>query len=341
MTQLLTDIRRQPAEVRNCLARHAGTSFSAFTAASQSLPPGCHVFVVGIGASYNAGHAVAAALCRAGRLATLADASEFQHRADLFPESRVLFLSRSGRSIELVNAASRCAASKMQTVAITNDPDSPLAARCSAHICLHVDFDRAVSIVTYSTLLLAGVLLAAACRNLDLHEVTAELCRAADATETMLGGWKDATAAVDLRPVYFLGRGPDLASAMEGMLLWQEVVKSPATAMSTGSFRHGPQEVLRVPLTVVLWASAGQEANDSILVRDLARLGADVTVIGMLPGAEAARVIGLPAAPSGFEPVFNCIPVQLLAEATAVRLGVDPDTLVFSSYIVEREGGLR
>src|ERR1700685_4159341 len=41
---------------------------------------------------------------------------------------------------------------------------------------------------------------------------------------------------------YFLARGSSLGSCHEARLLWEEGVKSPATAMGTGALRHGPQE---------------------------------------------------------------------------------------------------
>ena len=42
----------------------------------------------------------------------------------------------------------------------------------------------------------------------------------------------------------FLRRGSGLGSAYEAGLLWEEGAKSPATAMGTASFRHGPQEMV-------------------------------------------------------------------------------------------------
>ena len=46
------------------------------------------------------------------------------------------------------------------------------------------------------------------------------------------------------RVVHFLGRGGSLGSCYEARLLWEEGAKSEATALGTGSFRHGPQEIV-------------------------------------------------------------------------------------------------
>src|SRR5258708_37070607 len=52
---------------------------------------------------------------------------------------------------------------------------------------------------------------------------------------------------------YFLARGSSLGSCQEARLLWEEGLKSPATAMGTGSFMNGPQEMVNKDERLGMW----------------------------------------------------------------------------------------
>src|SRR5581483_9465285 len=108
-------------------------------------------------------------------------------------------------------------------------------------------------------------------------------------------------------------------------------VKSPATAMGTGSFRHGPQEMVREGMRFGMWMDgAKMREADLAVARDLEKLGASVMLIGQrIPRDAGGLVFELPA-----------IPAQLAAERLAQLSGVDCDTFRLCSFIVEDEAGL-
>src|SRR4051794_34833344 len=67
----------------------------------------------------------------------------------------------------------------------------------------------------------------------------------------------------------------------EARLLWEEGVKMPATAMSTSSFRHGPQEIVRQGMRFCLWIDqVHMRDQDLAVAQDLRELGASVMLIG-------------------------------------------------------------
>jgi glucosamine--fructose-6-phosphate aminotransferase (isomerizing) len=157
-TRLLQDILRQPAELDGLLGR-AGP---AVDRAASALRDARDVYLAGIGASWAAAVAGLPFFLRAGRPACLADASELMHQASFRPGSAVLALSRSGKSVEMVRVADLAASRDLRLVAVTNGPDSPLAARADEAVLLEVGFDHGVSVVAYSAIALAGGLVAAA-----------------------------------------------------------------------------------------------------------------------------------------------------------------------------------
>lgn len=124
--------------------------------------------------------------------------------------------------------------------------------------------------------------------------------------------------------------------------MWEEGVKSPATAMGTSSFRHGPQEIVDKDVRFGIWIDgAKMREQDLALARDLGKLGARVMLIGQrLPKDAADLVFEIPAIPSEWQFLIDIIPAQLVAERLARLSGSDPDTFRLSSFVVEDEAGL-
>jgi fructoselysine-6-P-deglycase FrlB-like protein len=177
-------------------------------------------------------------------------------------------------------------------------------------------------------------------------ELSASLSRAIAEAGSAIPSWREQIAASAWfkphRTTYFLARGSSLGSAYEARLMWEEGVKTPATAMGTGSFRHGPQEIVAQDLRFGIWIDGERmREQDLAVARDLRKLGARVMLIGQkLPNDAGDLVFQLPEIPSEWQFLIDIIPAQLTAEKLSRLSGVDCDTFRLSSYIVEDEGGL-
>ena len=345
-TRYLRDILRQPAELGRWLASTRGEGREDLECAAAILREARDVYIVGIGASWNAGLAAQSFFASAGRPACLVDASEFLHFKTFRPGSAVLALSRSGRSVEMVRLLDVAADAGARVVAVTNAPDSPLGMRADATVALGAAFDHGVSVVTYSAIALAGAVVAAsAAGTLDF----AELDRLADAIRRLpeaIDGWRKALRGhgwfAPEAATYFLARGASLASANEAALLWEEAAKAPARALTTGGFRHGPQEIASSGLRVGLWIDPERRRREDVaLARDLRRLGVRVMAIGRdLPADAGDLLFDVPEVAPAWQFVLDIVPVQLAAEHLSRVRGVDCDTFRLCSYVVESEGGL-
>lgn len=347
MTKLFTDILHEPDELSKCLTYAWRTERGvALEKAAQVVRDSSHVYLAGIGSSWNAGWAVQSFFNAAARPCLLMEASEFLHFSAIPKHSTVVVLSRSGKSVEIVRLLDRFKAAQAKVIAITNTPDSPLAEQADVVLNENAPFDNAVSVTMYSALALLGGLLACAANN-DLNDgLIQELQASLAAAGRLLGSWRDQIAEstwLDIKaPTYLLARGASIASCHEGRLLWEEGAKLPACAMPTGGFRHGPQEVIREGLRVVLWVDGKKLRNEDLaLAADLRKLGVKVMLIGQnLPANAGDLVVNLPSIPAAWQFLIDIIPVQITAEVLASVGKEDCDSFKLCAYIVDDEGGL-
>lgn len=346
MTELLKDILNEPGELGKSLAHTLGPGRSALDTAAGLLKEAQTIYITGIGSSWHAGMAILALLQARGRPAVLIDASELLHFARIPPNSVIIALSRSGKSVEIVNLVPLARAAGARVIGVTNAPDSPLGQEADVTLPLNAAFDHNVSITMYSALALVGGLLASdALGDLDASFEQA-LAASVAALPRAMERWSEQIAAsgwlTPEAPTYFLARGGSLASCHEARLLWEEAAKAPASALTTGGFRHGPQEMLRPDLRIGLWVDADRlRSEDLALAADLRKHGARVMLIGQkLPADAADLVLSLPPVPAPWQFLIDIIPTQLAAEQLAGLCGQDCDSFRICPYIIEAEGGL-
>ena len=346
-SRLYQDILKQPKQLAMSLSHLLGAGKPALDEAAEILRRPGPLFISGIGASWHAGMAMQAEMLACGRPALLTDASELLHFGRLPHAATVVMLSRSGQSTELVQLVRKCRAESMTIISVTNQPKSPLA--LGSDIVLHTstDFDHAVSISTYSAVAMAGVLLARQANGHSIETAQDELSQPLAEAAQAIPEWRRTIEGSDWLPdgggfTYFLARGASLASCHEARLLWEEAAKRPATALTSGGFRHGPQEIVRQGMRVAIWIDPERmRSQDHELARDLKKLGTRVLLIGQrLEESDGDCVLNLPSVPAHWQFLIDIMPIQIAAERLAAVLGEDPDSFRLCSYIVEDEGGL-
>jgi glutamine---fructose-6-phosphate transaminase (isomerizing) len=344
MTKTLDDILRQPKELLSILGR---LDWGKIEAAARLIRHGRPIYVAGIGSSWNASLAVVALLRQAGHAAIAADASELLHFAELPPDALVIALSRSGRSIEVVRLMDKIEKAGADLVAVTNAPDSPLAKRARIVIDLAAAFDHNVSLTMYSGVALAGGLIVARAAGQDLSRLHDQLATTLDQADKALSGWRKALQASDWlsaepHATYLIARGSSLASCHEARLLWEEVAKAPATALSTGGFRHGSQEAIHEGSRVCIWLDQkALRMEDQSLIAGLRSAGAKVMAIGnQIAGSGADLALEVPSAPHGWQFLVDILPAQLASEQLARLRGEDCDRFRFCANVIENESGI-
>ncbi len=346
MTHFLRDILRQPNELRGTIDFLCGVGRRRLDEATAAIRGSSHVYLTGIGSSWHAALSAEPLFSLGGRPVYMRDAAELLQFATFPPGAVLIVISRSGRSVEIVNLSAKARESCATVIGITNVEDGTLAREAQIPLVIPTQLDHGISVNTYTTLAVAvGALAAATVSSFD-NNLARSLLQALEETERAIAGWRqqiaDTAWLVPDGVYYFLARGPGLGSCNETRLMWEEGVKSPATAMGTSSFKHGPQEMVTKDMRFGLWID-GQRMRDSDLAvaRDLQCLDASVMLIGQrLSESAADLVFQLPEVPADWQFLIDIIPAQLAAESLSRLSGVDCDSFKLCPYIVEDDSGL-
>jgi len=243
--------------------------------------------------------------------------------------SCVVALSQSGQTKDVVAYVARTRARGAYTVAVTNDPVSPLARAAEATLPLAAGTERAIAATrTYTAQIAALALLAGGPAYAEgMRElaglIEAELPRLEQAAEDT------AVLLEAAERLFVIGRGTEFATARELSLKLLETCRVGAQPLTATDLVHGP--VAAAGERFPVWAIAADDANLPTVTEAVSRAaaaGAPVVVTGPAAAgiAGATRRIPLPPAPLPLlGPALSIVPGQLFARALALARGLDPD----------------
>jgi glucosamine--fructose-6-phosphate aminotransferase (isomerizing) len=238
-------------------------------------------------------------------------------------------VSQSGGSPDLVQSLEVARKQGALTLAITNQPGSPLAQAAELEIDVMAGPERAVAATkSYTAQLLALYLIIDRLRGGDgsraaqLPELAEQVLAGDEAVHAIAQRYRFASRLVTT------ARGYSYATAREAALKLMETSYLGAQAFSGADLLHGPLAMIdaQVPVLTVVAGGVGGEAMQRVLPR-LAEVGADVLCVGTRAAVAAANVgVALPAGVSEeLSPLLEIIPFQQLALHLAVARGGDPD----------------
>src|SRR5256884_5226516 len=155
-TRFMQDIVRQPAEMQRTIHYLLGPGQNALQQATALIRSARDVFITGIGASWNAAIRAGALFDLGARPVYMQEAGELLHFTAIPRGAVIVAISRTGRSIEIVQLLAKARASGATIIGITNSADSPLARESAVAIVVPAALDHAISVNAYSTLLIAA-----------------------------------------------------------------------------------------------------------------------------------------------------------------------------------------
>jgi glutamine---fructose-6-phosphate transaminase (isomerizing) len=247
-----------------------------------------------------------------------------------YVDALVIGISQSGASPDVVSVVDAAARDGSVTVAITNDPGSPMAGAAGHVIDLRCGPERSVAATKTYTASLGAVAALAVAIAADA-EREGELAGMPDALDRQLelteGPDAAAAAAVRWNRLAVIGRGANYGTAFEAALKIKELTGIAAEPYSPADFLHGPIAVVGEGFPVLAVAASGPALSGirEVLTRVRERDG-DVWAIAESDAAlDHAGRIELVGTPEWLSALVAVVPAQLLAVGAAERLGLDVD----------------
>jgi len=244
----------------------------------------------------------------------------------------VIGISQSGESPDIVAVLDEARQQGAITLAITNEPDSPLAQSAQHVIACHAGKELSVAATkTYTAQLTALALLVAHWSGQPENRSQIQLLP--EAAEKTLGLRETVRQRAEryryMEACVVLGRGYNYGTAHEIAIKIKELSYLLMDSYSPADFKHGPIAVIEQGFPVILVALSGQMFADMLsLAKELAEKGAELIAISDRKEALdiAVTPLRLPVAvPEWLSPIVTVIPGQLLAHDLTVARGYDPD----------------
>lgn len=328
---LLSEIHEQPQAMRRLLAAEA--SHVAEVGPQLCARGFNYILIAARGTSDNAaryGQYVFGALNQLPVALAAPSLFTLYQRPPRLEGALVIGISQSGQSPDIVSVLAEAQHQGVPSIAITNDPASPLAAASEHVISLQVGVERSVAATkTYTAqltaLALLGLGLAGQMEQLHLLESVPEVMEQALQSETQALQVAEKMAGSDRAIV--IGRGFNYATAHEISLKFKELAYLLAEPYSSADFRHGPIAMVETDFPVVL-VSMGETFRSDLAALDtqLRSQGVQPVTLGDQPFSPGGLHIPVPGRlPEWLTPLAAILPGQLLAYHLARARGFDPD----------------
>ncbi|MBR1873220.1 MAG: SIS domain-containing protein [Bacteroidales bacterium] len=298
------------------------------------------LILTGMGSSDFIASAGAALLQAKGICATYINAGELLHYGpDSLDEYLTVCISQSGESYEIVRLLPRLGT----VIAITNEPGSTLAKAAEYRMVTTAGKEEMTSTKTFVTCWQAMLL----------------LCKALTGSEEFGFSWEDVASCVekalgcdvskavaligDSSFLQIVGRGPVMAAVSQSALMWMEAAHIPASSMCGGNFRHGPLEMVKEGMTVVVFThSLSRTYSQSLrLCGDILRYGGNVVLVsdkkGMPEDSPRLVQIAVPCSGELLLPILGVIPLQLMVNDWACAHGMTPGDFAHGAKVTVTE----
>ncbi|USS40770.1 glutamine--fructose-6-phosphate transaminase (isomerizing) [Thermococcus aggregans] len=336
---MLKEIHEQPKAVKEAIYGNLKT----IEQVAREIAKYEKIFVVAMGTSYYAGIVAKYLLQRlANKTVLVEEASEFRYEFEdiVDKDSLVIAITQSGETADTLAAIKLAKRKGAKVLSVVNVVGSMATRLSNLVIYTHAGPEIGVAATkTYTTQLTVLTMLAIALAKIlhtadedYLKKLERELLELPKYIEAVLGYENKikslAEELVDKRDFFYIGRGINVATALEGALKLKEISYIHAEGLSAGELKHGPLALIEEGVPVVAIAPSGKTFDKMISnIQEVnARKG---LVISLGDNKELEKVskifLKMPKIDELLSPIVYIVPLQLLAYHLAVLRGNDPD----------------
>ena len=331
MTHDMTQMRREVLEIPDAVERLLTDGAAAIEAAAEALRARDPLFLATV-ARGSSDH-VATYLKYASELmlgvpvASVGPSVASIYKAPLkLGNAACIGVSQSGKSPDIVELSRSARADGAFTIAVTNEPNSPLAETCDHCLPIHAGPELSVAATkTFVNSAVAGLLMLARWKD------DAEITRAIHALPEQLAkaaqiDWPEMCAAIGGRKSLFtLGRGPVIAMSHEAALKFKETCQLHAESYSSAEVLHGPVSIVEKNFPVLAMTAADAAEGPLIDVADeIASKGA--SVFATSDKARVAKRLEFVRTNHALtDPIALIVSFYAMVEKVAAERGINPD----------------
>lgn len=270
-------------------------------------------------------------------------ASEYIYRENITNEhSLVIGISQSGETADTITAVKQARAKGAQILIFTNREDSSIVRQADCVVPLKAGIEVSVAatksyMAQLAALYWVGLYLAEQKNSLPAEQLAAlkqDLCELPAKMEEILSNAAAVKSVADklknFSDMVYIGRGINLASALEGALKLKEISYINANGYAAGELKHGPIALLdeNMPVMAVLGPGITLPKMISNCEEAKARNALLAAVVSekadIAPGLFDYR-LNIPDTNETTFPLLANIPLQLLAYYIADSLGREVD----------------
>lgn len=345
---MIKEIYEQPEGTKNTLMRRLDENgeikLDDIDITKEQLEKINKIYIVACGTAYNAGLVGAHAVQRFLKVPVVTDiASEFRYSDPFIDENTLVILaSQSGETADTLSVLREAKAKGATVLSIANVVGSSIARESDYTLYTWAGPEIAVaSTKAYTTQIVAFIMIA-----LDfaykkgtitkeeymnyieelklIPDQVAEVLKCEDQVKEI------AKQLVDKKDVFYLGRGLDYSTAMEGALKIKEISYTHAEAFAAGELKHGTIALIEEGVPVVVLATQ-QNLFEKMLsnMQEVKARGAYVISVTEQGNTEVEKssdaVIYIPKVDNILAGILSVIPLQLLAYYVAKDRGCDID----------------
>lgn len=345
---MLKEIHEQPQAIKETLLRRLDDNgrikLDDIKLTKEDLDRINKIYIVACGTAYHAGLIGRFLIEKLAKIPVETDiASEFRYR-DPFIDENTLFIavSQSGETADTLAAIREAKSRGAWILSITNVVGSTVARESDDVFYTWAGPEIAVaSTKAYTTQLIAFYMIALHMASLkgtitdefyfsmiekikELPKKVEEILKKSEEIKEIADSIKDSKSA------FYIGRGLDYQTSMEGALKLKEISYIHTEAFAAGELKHGTIALIE-PGTPVIAVISQEKLYEKMLsnIQEVKSRGAYTIAIAKEGIDEslnhADKTIYIPKVDDIFAPVLTVVPTQLLAYYTAVLRGNDVD----------------
>lgn len=346
---MLKEIYEEPKVIRKTISYGMGLDKKIDFKLDIDFSKFNQIYMVACGTAMHAGKSAQYTFEHFTKLPTFVDiASEFRYRNPLIDEKTLcIFISQSGETADTIAALKLAKENKSTTIAIANVIDSSITRVADYTLYTYAGPEIAVaSTKAYTcqvTLLnMLAIYMAEKLGNTsekidkvksDLLKLPEEVKKAIEISEEI----KEFSEKIyKEKDIFFIGRGIDYSSSMEGSLKLKEISYIHSESYPAGELKHGPISLIEKGTTVVGIVTDSKLAPKTVSnLEEVMTRGAKVLLITNdsinkeilknILDSDKNHILILPKTNEFLAPVISIIPMQLMAYYIAKSKNLDVD----------------